>query len=333
MVPVVLTAMLLGIGECALRSFAPIYLTGIQSAYEYDAELGYRLKPGIHQYLLTDNLQEIRTGPLGNVGYEDDFSRYPELVFALGDSYTQGTGNSADAAYPFQLDMLLNQDEEGLYRERFGIVNLGLAAFGTEQSLRAARRYAEIVGKPRYLLYLGCDNDFEDDEFFRNGYRHEHLVAGNPKWGRWVGPLLWIGDFELAKRARLALAGLRHPSASKRPAVATGNDASAPTVAERVWPTIAEIVELGHEWNATVVVSWANPDGGSYEWLEAKAAREGSAFADCIPAMRSVQARMPALNYANPHSAGHWRPWTNRIIAEAYARAMDVPPAPAPSAR
>ena len=108
---VVLT--MLGIGECTLRSFAPIHLTGIQSAYEYDAELGYRLKSGVHQFLLTDHLQEIRTGKLGNVGFADDFARYPTLVFALGDSYTQGTGNPSDTAYPFQLDMLLNQNAEG----------------------------------------------------------------------------------------------------------------------------------------------------------------------------------------------------------------------------
>lgn len=328
MISVALSMIVLGIGECALQRFAPIHLTGIQSAYEYDEELGYRLKAGIHEYLLTDNLQEIRTGPLGNVGFEDDFSRYPALVFTLGDSYTQGTGNSADAAYPFQLDLLLNRDEAGLYQERFGIVNLGLAAFGTEQSLRAARRYAGIVGKPRYVLYLGCDNDAEDDALFQSGYRHGHVVSGNPRWGRWVEPLQWISNLELVKRAKFALAGLRQAFAGQTPPPAKASGAPAVTVAERTWPTLAEIVAQARAWDATIVVSWANLDTGSYEWLKAKAQQEGIAFADWEPAVRSVQARMPDLNYANPHSAGHWRPWTYGVIAESYARAMGLWPAP-----
>ena len=328
-----LIAVLVGISECALREFAPIHLTGIQSAYEYDEELGYRLKPGTHHYLLTDHLEEIRTGKLGNVGFEDDFSRYPALVFALGDSYTQGTGASSDASYPFQLDMLLNQDERGFYSERFGIVNLGLAAFGTEQSLRAARRYAGIVGKPTYVLYLGCDNDFDDDELFRSGSRHNHLVTGSPTWGRWVEPILWLSGFEVTKRAKLALAEIRE---ARRLANANGGaspgDARTQSVAERIWPTLSQIVALAHEWDAKIVVSWANRDRASYSWLRTKATEEGIPFADWEPRVRSIQARMPDLPYANPHSSGHWRPWTNRVIAETYARAMGVWPPPSPPA-
>ena len=105
-----------------------------------------------------------------------------------------------------------------------------------------------------------------------------------------------------------------------------------------VWPVLAEIVALSREWNATLVVSWANPYSDSYPWLQQKAAAEGLPFADWVPAMKAVQARMPDLNYANPHSGGHWRPWTNGVIAQSYARAMGVwpPPAgppPTPSAR
>src|SRR5262249_22020078 len=121
--------------ELALRIFAPVYTVGIQSAYQYDPELGYRLTPGVHSYQLTDHLEEIRTNAIGTVNFQEHFERYRTLVFAAGDSYTQGTGNSSDSSYPFQLDLLLNQDDHGLYGERYGIVNLGLAAFGTEQSL------------------------------------------------------------------------------------------------------------------------------------------------------------------------------------------------------
>jgi hypothetical protein len=344
-VPVVVLSVLLGLSECVLRQLAPMHLAGIQSAYEYDGDLGYRLKPSTHQYLLTDNLQEIRTGRLGNVGFEDDFSRYPNLIFTLGDSYTQGTGNSSDTAYPFQLDLLLNRNAKGFYEERFGVVNLGLAAFGTEQSLRAAKRYGELLGKPAYVLYFGCDNDYDDDVLFRSGYRHRHLVAGSPVWGRLVGPLLWLSDFELVKRAKLAVAELRLARLSKAAEGGAGAPAAAgPPVAEQVWPVVSQIVELARSWNATVVVSWANPYSSSYPWLQRKAAEEGLVFADWVPVVKSVQDRMPDLPYANPHSAGHWRPWTNRIIAESFAREMGLWPAtpegigggaqpPAPSAR
>ena len=33
---------------------------------------------------------------------------------------------------------------------------------------------------------------------------------------------------------------------------------------------------------------------------------------------------MPALSYANPHTGGHWRPWTNGVIARTFAREMGV---------
>jgi hypothetical protein len=329
--------------EWALRTFMPIHLVGGPSAFEYDEELGYRIKPGIHQYFLTDHLQEFRTGPLGNVGFEDDFSGYEQLVFAIGDSYTQGAGNSADASYPFQLDLLLNQGPNGIYEPRFGIVNLGLSAFGTEQSLRVARRYADIVGKPAFVLYFGCDNDWDDDVMFRDGYRHRHLVEGSPKWGRMVGPLLWLSEFELVKRTKIALsamrmARMRATAAAGNGAIGTPSPGAQPSVAERVWPVLAEIIALSRAWNAIPIVSWANPDTDSYRWLRQKAAAEGIAFADWAPAMRAVQERMPNLPYANSHSGGHWRPWTNGVIAQTYARAMGVWPAraappPAPSAR
>jgi hypothetical protein len=329
-VPVLLIAVLVGISECALREFAPIHLTGIPSAYEYDEELGYRLKSGTHQYLSTDHLEEIRTGKLGNVGFEDDFSRYPALAFALGDSYTQGTGNPADTSYPFQLDLLVNQDADGFYGERLGVVNLGLAAFGTEQSLRAARRYAGIVGKPKYVLYLGCDNDLDDDDVFRSGARHRHLVDGSPTWGRWVEPILWLSGFEVTKRAKLALAQFRDARRAAKANAAVSPDVRNQSVAERVWPTLAQITALAREWDAKIVVSWANPDSPSYAWLRTKAAEEGIPFADWAPRMRSVQERMPDLPYANSHSSGHWRPWTNGVIAESYAREMGVWPSPSP---
>src|SRR4030095_1080338 len=223
----------LGVAECGLRQFAPIWMVGLQSAFEYDPDLGYRLIPGVHRYKLTDHLEEVRTSKAGPVGFQDDFSRYPTLIFALGDSYTQGTGTAADASYPFQLDLLLNRDENGFYQERYGVVNLGLAALGTEQSLVALRRFAAQLGKTRYVLYFGCDNRWDDDVLFRSGYRHRHLVYGSPSWGRFVGPLLWLTEFEVVKRAKLFVAEMRR---DRMVAAATPQTARAAPVAQQGGP-------------------------------------------------------------------------------------------------
>ena len=327
----VLVPLLVGLGallaaEGVLHFFAPVHLVGIQSAYQYDAELGYRLTPGIHRYQLTDHLQEIRTNALGTVNFQERFDSYPELVFAAGDSFTQGTGNSSDTSYPFQLDLLLNQDEKGFYKARFGVVNLGLAAFGTEQSLIALKRYAGMMRKPRYVLYLGSDNDCEDDVLLRSGYRNRQMVAGSPKWGRLVEPLLWLSQFELVKRARIAVYQFRRNRDMNRARPAAGTPTEVPSVAQCVWPTIERIALLTREWDAVLVLGWANPDSESYPWLRVKAAEQHIAFADWAPAMQSVRRQIPELPLANPHSGGHWRPWANSVIARSYARAMGLWP-------
>jgi hypothetical protein len=324
--PLVVVLAVLAVAEVLLRSFAPVHLVGIQRAYQYDPELGYRLAPGVHDYELTDHLEEIRTNALGSVNFQEQFDSYPVLVFAAGDSFTQGTGNSSDASYPFQLDLLLNQDDQGLYQAKFGIVNLGLAAFGTEQSLIALKRYAEVIRKPRYVLYLGSDNDWDDDVLLRAGYRHQHVVAGSPRWGRLVGPLQWLNRFELVKRAKLAAANVRRPPDTKGASPTTGGAGSEASVAERVWPTIERIVELSRDWDAILVIGWANPNTASYAWLKQKAAESHIRFADWAPVAESVRDKMPELPLANPHSGGHWRPWTNSIIARTYARSMGVVP-------
>ena len=310
----------LALAECTLRVFAPMYTVGIQEAYQYDPDLGYRLKPSTHLYELTDHLEEIRTNALGTVNFAESFAAYPALVFAIGDSYTQGTGNPADAAYPFQLDLLLNQDADGLYRERYGVVNLGLAAFGPEQALLASERYAMLIGTPDFILYFGSDNDADDDILFRSGYRHRHIVAGSPTWGVLVGPALWLSDFQVMKRLKLGAGRLRRARVLP---VRTSTGASTPSAAERVWPALERIAARSREWDALLVVGWANP-GESYTWLRDKASAENIPFADWAPAVESVREKQAGLSYANSHSGGHWRSWTNVVIARSFARAMGV---------
>jgi hypothetical protein len=319
------------VSEHALRAFAPLYLTGNDEAYQYDAELGLALKPGIHLFKVTDHEDEIRTGALGTVGFQDDFRGYPALIFALGDSYTQGTGLPADAAYPFQLDLMLNRDASGLYAKRYGVVNLGLAAFGGEQSLLTLRRFAGRLGKPAYALYLGSDNDYDDDLLFRSGYRHHHLVDGSPYWGRWLGPARWALGTEIGKRLKVAVGALRRRNAgvTTEETLAAGDG---PSVAELEAPVLERLLAACREQGATPIVSWSSTSP-SYAWLRSWARDRGVAFADWAPTVEAVEAAVPSVPVENHHSAGHLRGWVLRAVAEAYRKQIDAHPALAIEAR
>lgn len=107
------------------------------------------------------------------------------------------------------------------YEKRFGIVNLGLAAFGGEQSIIAINRYIERIGIPDYILYLGSSNDAEDDDKFRSGYRHLALVDDNPRYGVFVGLLQAISHrTEIVKRINHS-GYPHHPSSSPGPEIMT----------------------------------------------------------------------------------------------------------------
>ena len=316
LVAALFTAAALVVAEAVLRLWAPIYTVGIQEAYQYDPEVGYRLKPGIHMFKTTDHQEEIRVNKLGTVNFQESFDGYSTLVFALGDSYTQGTGLPADASYPFQLDLILNRDANGLYSKRYAVVNLGLAAFGGEQSWRILRRYGSTLGKPAIVLYLGAENDYSDDLQFNSGYRHKYLVDGSPYWGWALRPLRWMGNTELGKRARLAVPALRR---SPGAAVQSAGEQPDP-VSKLEQPVLEKIAQTCKESNAVLVVGWASAPSASYDWLKSWATAKGILFADWWPAAQSVRAAVPSLPLENPHSGRHLRAWVARLIAEAYAR-------------
>ena len=320
---------LLFLAETALRTWAPIHLAGIQSTYVYDEELGIRLDENLNVLRLSDHLQEVHTNTVGTVNYQPSFEDYRSLVFALGDSYTQGTGLPPDAAYPFQLDLQLNVAEGGLYRPEYAVVNLGLAAYGAEQSLIVLRRYAERLGAPRVCLYLGSENDYSDDLLFRAGYRHWHIVRGSPYWSSMTGPLLWASEFELGKRMKMvASLWRRQKILSPDTPARTESSPRQPSVAQRSWPAIQKIQRACDEYGARLILSWTPGESPSYAWLRDRAAAEGIAFADWWPDVQSVRASAPDTPLGNPHSGGHWRTWVNRLIADAFAREIKLTPDP-----
>jgi hypothetical protein len=340
--------------EVALRWAAPIYTAGNQRAYKYDPVLGVRLRESLRLYRRTDHLDEIFSNRYGTANANDDFTGYAGLIFALGDSYTQGTGLPADQSYPAQLELMLNEDSSGLYHKRLAVVNLGLAAYGGEQSLLVLDRYARMLKNPTACLYLGSENDFDDDLLFKGGARHHHIVYGSPRYGALTPALIWLGNLQLVLRVKLAVASRRTAAFRSRvtrdepasPTTFIAPDSSrklaapgAKSVAELEWPVIQKLIEACRARGAPTVVGWSGlpAASGSYEWLRSKAAADSLSFNDWYRRVESVRAAVPALPIANPHSGGHYRGWVAREIAAGFRdqllRVMEVPSVKARSAQ
>ncbi|MFL6230756.1 MAG: hypothetical protein ACJ741_18435 [Pyrinomonadaceae bacterium] len=318
---VVSVALALAVVEIALRLFRPKYNVAIPWAYEYDEELAFRLKPSAHLFRTTDFQQEEVTNALGTANFQESFDDYPQLVFTVGDSYTQGLGVPSDASYPEQLDLILNRDEQGFYAKRYGVVNLGVAGFGGEQNLIAVSRYtARLRRAPSFILYLGCDNDLTDDLMFRGGYRHTQLTEGNPRWGRLAVPLRWLSeDFQIGIQAKAFVLGRRRAGVERAAAARATQEGGWPAAAAGEADIFARLLDDARGHGATLVVSWAEA-GASYDWLKSWAAQNGVAFADWTPRAASVTAAIRSLPLDNSHSGGHHRAWANGVIAEEFAR-------------
>lgn len=316
---VVLLAFVAGlvVAELALRLLSPRYYPIMPASYEYDDELAFRLRPGAHLFVTTDHQQESIANGLGTANFQESFDGYESMVFAVGDSYTQGTGLPADASYPAQLDLILNRNDEGFYVKKFGVVNLGVAGFGGEQSLANLGRFGERLGPPAFILYLGCDNDYGDDAAFRGGERHRAIIAGSPVWGRLTGPLRFI--FEHTHLGRLARAAYRQRVRDRLVAEATANLGRKASVAELEASVLERLKTYAESRRSVLVVGWSE-ESASYPWLKSWAAQRGVAFADWAPKANSVRDVMPKLTLDNQHSGGHHRAWVNQLIAAEFAR-------------
>jgi len=317
-------SIILVLSELFLRTFYPVYLTGFIGAYQYDETLGVRLKDNVHLLKSTDYQQEIYTNKYGTVNIQDSFSEYNIKIFAIGDSYTQGVGLPLDASYPFQLSMMLNI-KNNRFIKQYAVINLGLAAFGTIQATLSLTKYKDIFGSPDYIIYLGSSNDYSDDVLFEQGYRHKHLVEGNPRWGAWLKPIQWLtNDTEVGKRLKIALGQWRrqfHVS-PRIPKTQNNKNTPTPSIAKLQKSKLEKLLAKAREMNAHLIVSWADlptnsPD--SYHWLKKWARTNNVPFADWHPLYKSITEAMPNLPITNPHSGGHYRTWVNSIIANSFA--------------
>jgi len=304
--------------EIALRLFCPVYTAAPLSAYQYDPDLGIKLRPNSHILETSDFQQELYVNGLGTSNFQESFDGYRSLVFAIGDSYTQGIGLPSDMSYPAQLDLMLNNSEKGGYEKKYGVVNLGVAGYGGEQNLIRLQEYSKLLGKPAYVVYLGCDNDFEDDQLFASGYRHKHFVEGSPTWGWFVRPLQWLTtELQIGLRLKLIIGQLRRSSVTQDADVTPA--AGAPSTAERESPVLEKLRGFAIENNSVLIVSWSST-GASYDWLKGWASRNQVFFADWGPRVDAVKGSIPGIPEENPHSGGHHRGWVNRVISDEFGR-------------
>ena len=306
-----------GVLEVALRLFAPLHFTGFTDAFHYDPDVGYKAMPG-HHLSLTDYQQEMYVNALGTINFQRDFQGYKSLVFAVGDSYTQGTGLPADASYPFQLDLKLNLQNtngKGRYSKEYGVVNLGLAAYGGEQSYIVLKRYIGLIGKPKFILYMGCDNDPVDDQLFRSGMRHKNIVKDNPRYGLLYHPIrLVFYKSEIGKRFRYVI---QEKVIRKSAADSALADSERQTPAQDQLPVIEKIIALAKENEATVILSWSGMNA-SYYFLKDWALKNKVQFADWEPLVKDISENIVDLPLDNPHSGLHYRTWVNSMVAESF---------------
>jgi len=311
LVSVVLTLLL---AEGLLRIFWPLYFPDNYRIYQYDPAAGYRLKSSLHSFRTTDYQEEILTNHFGTANFQQDFSGYKNKVFALGDSFTQGIGLPADASYPFQLDLLLNV-RDGRYFMDYGVVNLGVAGYGVKQAIARLKEYAEKIGPPRYILFLGCDNDVRDDQTFLAGAIHHKPLEGNPRfYPCLVRSWLWLQyGTEIGKRLTFLYKIMRRQQT-------VGQNR-----AEMLEPAFRELMNLSRGMGATLVLSWmpvrlSAEKPPEYRWLQEFCRRQGLPFADWFPMVQAIREHIPGLPFENNHAAGHYRTWVNSMVARGFAQ-------------
>jgi hypothetical protein len=317
--------------ELVLRVFTPFYFCDNSEIYHYDQELQFVAKKNYHYTNSKDYLEEYITNQYGTTNFQDNFDAYKYKVLVLGDSYTQGIGLPVDAPYPLQLDLQLNIMGQQ-YQPNYAVINLGLAAYGGEQYLLTLKRYIKLLGKPDFILVMGCWNDYSDDvrfESFQKG-KAINLIEGHPYLNFVIKPLSWLAfNTEIGKRCYYIGKTYAKKSLKQK---AGGEQPNKFNFAATQIETYTAINEIAKEQGATFILSWANFDN-SYDWLKKWAAEHQIPFADWQPAVNSVNTRLRNLPQANAHSGGHYRGWVNYLMARTFAQQIRQAAPPSPVAR
>ena len=297
--------------EILLRIFSPLHLTGPIEAYEYDEVLGVKVKKNLSLVKITDVRQEYFTNEIGTFNFEDTFTIFDKIIFASGDSFTQGTGVPPSSSYPFNLYLNLNTSD--ISTEQYGVVNLGLAAYGFDQSFLAIKHYYKDI-KADYIVYLGVSNDNKDDFLFKSGYRHNHLVHGSPRFFGLGGSIGYLtNNSEILKRIKLIVSNKKINSLYKSQELKNTN------INFDKYIALKEFSELN---NIKLFISWYqchNNELDNYNNLKIWSKKNNVEFVDWCEDFNKIKSLNPNLPISNNHSSGHHRPWVYKIIAKNFS--------------
>lgn len=122
---------------------------------EYDPNLFYHLRPGIHRFSNREFDTEMK---VNSFGFRDEEAavKEPEVIF-LGDSYTMGWGTEADENFP------------SLVAKRTGLrtLNTGVSSYGTVREFELLKTLD--TSQLKYLIIQYDFNDFgENTDFYFN---------------------------------------------------------------------------------------------------------------------------------------------------------------------
>jgi len=306
--------------ELIVRGFFPFYVADSTEIYHYNQETGYGLKPNFKYSKTSDYYQEYVSNNLGTANL-DDFSKEDSLfIFTVGDSFTYGCGNGIDESYPFLLQLFLQQESMGTGNENLlNVVNLGVNGYGGKQNLKRIEEYVKKIQKPKWVFYLGCDNDYQDDALFDIGYKHKHLVEGNPYWGNFYKPIKFLfQDLHIGRYLKNGVSSIR------RKKVLATNKVGEVTVATKEEEVLSSLMRYCKENNINLIMSWVveGSNSKSYEWLKEWAFKNQVSFADWLPKVKHEILENPNLTINNSYSAGHYRTWVNHLIAKSYLEEM-----------
>jgi hypothetical protein len=115
-------------------------------------------------------------------------------------------------------------------------------------------RWSSLLHPPAAILYLGCDNDYDDDLEYKRGHRHLITVMDSPHWGRMLPLAQWFNDLQIRLRIKTILAREKRPRVQTAASSQTGEMENAPSVAELEAPVLDKMLAYAQEHKALLVV-------------------------------------------------------------------------------
>jgi lysophospholipase L1-like esterase len=326
------TAVALGVGEVAVRVFGlgPEIHAVYRENYRLsaDAKLGYELVPGSPDRAFRINSDGMRDR-------ERTLKKPPGTfrIACIGDSVTYGHAVGRAAAYPAQLEAILNRGQGSTAYE---VLNFGVTGYDITQSVQNLRVRA-LAYEPDLVIYQYCLNDPETFSFEREGLLRELTRAQADYWERGSAAGRWVSRSRLAALFWYAGRSLGTPGRTRREvrpdALATAIDRGTwadyftqlhadPVAWQRIESELDELRALTADEGIPAVVVvfpmllelWRYPLTPVHEKVRRAAERRSFATLDLLPAFQEAEARGLRATALHPNARGH------AVAAHAIAR-------------